>query len=392
MLLFLLACQPEKETENLQEDTASEFEDTAIGDTGEPAEETDTEETDTQDTEETDTNDTEDTDTEDTGDTQEDPACPDGVICPSSFPYSHSSTTSTSTTSDFDSYSCAPSTNESGPENIYRVILAEEGFLALDLATVGSGADVDVHLLEQLNPNTCIDRGHWTAGGLLPAGEYWVIVDSWVNSSGDIKDGSYTLEIGHTTISDLVNFGLQNDIAEDALYAFDSAWLYGDTSRFEYMITDFHQHSSLKRSWVIDLSTEDLLFDLHIAHGEASSNGFNSGYADSFSNINNSHQSSLGMMKGAEQYVGSFGYSMRIDGLESGYNDLVRSRAIVLHPWEGSRQEYVNQFGEVAPTWGCPAVDDRLTQDVVDALKDGSLLFFWYPDGDWSENSTYLPQ
>lgn len=385
MLLFLLACQPEKDLEKEVKASVVETDETGIDDTGEPL---DTAETDSE-PEETDT---EDTNIEDTGNTQENTDCPADVICPSSFPYSHSSTTSTSTISSFDSYSCAPSTNESGPENIYRITLSEEGFLALELETVGSGVDVDVHLLEQRNPNSCIDRGHWTAGGLLPAGEYWVVVDSWVNSSGDIKDGSYTLEIGHTTVSDLINFGLQTDIAEDALYAFDSAWLYQDTDRFAYMITDFHEHSSLKRSWVIDLSTEELLFNLHIAHGEASSNSINSGYADSFSNINNSHQSSLGMMKGAEQYVGSYGYSMRIDGLESGYNDLVRSRAIVLHPWTGSRQEYVNQYGEVAPTWGCPAIDDRLTQDVVDTLKDGSLLFFWYPDGDWSENSTYLPQ
>jgi hypothetical protein len=157
------------------------------------------------------------------------------------------------------------------------------------------------------------------------------------------------------------------------------------------MITDFHQHSANERAWLLDLSREELLFNLHIAHGEASSNNFNSGYSDKFSNINNSHQSSLGMMKASEQYSGSYGYSMRIDGLESGYNDLVRPRAIVLHPWEGSRAEYVNQYGEVAPTWGCPAIDDRLTEDVVDILKDGGLLFFWYPDGDWSENSTYLP-
>ena len=135
MLLFLLACQPEKEQEDTQEDTALELDDTAVDDTGEPIEDTDTQ----------DTQDTDETDTQDTQDTQEEPACPDGVTCPTSFRII-TLLQSTSTTSEFDSYSCAPSTDESGPENIYRIILAEEGFIALDLETVGSGVDVDVHL------------------------------------------------------------------------------------------------------------------------------------------------------------------------------------------------------------------------------------------------------
>jgi hypothetical protein len=132
------------------------------------------------------------------------------------------------------------------------------------------------------------------------------------------------------------------------------------------------------------------LGNLHLAHGEATSSTTDDGWAVDFSNISESHQSSLGMMKGAESYYGSFDYSMRLDGLENGYNDKVRSRAIVVHGWTGSRPEYVQSYGSVAPTWGCPSVDDREVQWVVDTLKDGSLLFFWYPDGDWSINSGYL--
>ena len=94
-------------------------------------------------------------------------------------------------------------------------------------------------------------------------------------------------------------------------------------------------------------------------------------------------------MKAGETYTGSYGYSMRIDGLEYGYNDNVRSRYIVMHGWEGSRPEYVDYFGMVAPTWGCPALDDRLVGTVIDQLSDGALMFFWYPDGDWSQHSTF---
>ena len=96
-------------------------------------------------------------------------------------------------------------------------------------------------------------------------------------------------------------------------------------------------------------------------------------------------------MRAGETYVGSFGYSMRIDGLEPGYNDLVRSRAIVMHPWEGSRPEYVDAYGMTAPTWGCPGIDDRESQYVIDLLADGGLMVFWHPDNDWAVNSTFLP-
>ena len=125
------------------------------------------------------------------------------------------------------------------------------------------------------------------------------------------------------------------------------------------------------------MTSQELLYLLHFAHGEGSSDPYDSGYAVSFSNTPDSHQSSLGMMRAAESYTGSFGYSMRLDGLES-INSNVRNRFIVFHGWEGARPEYVNQYGMVAPTWGCPAVDDRVVSDVVDILKEGSALFFWH--------------
>lgn len=330
-------------------------------------------------------------DTEDT-DTPIEEDCPEDVVCVNTFPFSHEGDTSRSTRDDFDSYACSPSTNESGAEILYRVTLPDDGFLALNLPeyAMESGADVDVHLLGSNNANDCIDRGHWTAGSLLTAGTYWVVVDTWVNSTGSEQSGRYELEMGFTSFEDLEDFGMDAQIAEDALFAFDTAWHNGDSNRFEYAITDFSLHSSLERMWIVDFISGSLLGNLHLAHGEATSSTTDDGWAVDFSNISESHQSSLGMMKGAESYYGSFDYSMRLDGLENGYNDRVRSRAIVVHGWTGSRPEYVQSYGSVAPTWGCPSVDDREVQWVVDTLKDGSLLFFWYPDGDWSINSGYL--
>lgn len=315
--------------------------------------------------------------------------CPADMVCVDTFPFEESNTTTRAARDAFDSYGCAPGTNESGPEVVYRVDLAEDGFLAVDLPDMDSDADVDVHILGSLDPDDCFDRGHWRSGAWLPAGQYYVVADTWVSTSGDENDGGYTLTLGHTSAASLP--GADTTFADAALQAFDIAWGAGDTDSFVYAMTDWTVHSSLERQWVVDLASGDLMWFLHTTHGEASANSRDPGYADSFSNIPESHQSSLGMMRAGETYTGSYGYSMRLDGLEDGYNDNVRSRAIVVHPWEWARDEVVDEYGMLGLSWGCPAIDDRISTDYINDLSDSSLFFFWYPDGDWSRSSVYLP-
>ena len=141
----------------------------------------------------------------------------------------------------------------------------------------------------------------------------------------------------------------------------------------------------------MDLASGSLRHNIYVPHAELSSDPNDSRWAVIFSNVSESHKSSLGVMQGAESYTGTYGYSMRLDGLEPGYNDNVRARAIVVHPWDGSTASYVNTYGECAPTWGCAGLDPAICTDVVDFLSDGGLLIFHYPDGDWSESSAYLP-
>ncbi len=119
--------------------------------------------------------------------------CPSDRICVDAFPFSHSGTT-TAGIDAFDSYSCAASVNESGPERIYEVDLPSAGLLS---ATVmdGAGVDVDVHILASLDASDCLDRGDQTASADLGPGAAFVIVDSWVSSSGSALHGPYTLDL-----------------------------------------------------------------------------------------------------------------------------------------------------------------------------------------------------
>jgi len=328
---------------------------------------------------------------DDTGDPGDDTGndCPTGVICVDTFPWSQSDDTSTGV-DNFDAYACSPSTDESGPEVVYQVQLAEEGFLALHLDGMPADVDVDVHLLRSLDPDDCIDRGHWDAGALLEAGTYYVVADSWVNDSGVEKDGAYTLTMGHTTSDAFTGYGLREHVLDAALYAFDTAWFMGATNRLEYTLIDFELPSTEHRQWVLDLATGSLLFDDLVTHGEGSSHATDLRLAVTFSNIEGSHQSSIGLIRTAEVYYGSTGRSLRLDGLEAGVNDAVRRRAIVLHRGTYSTQAYVNQYGYLGRSWGCTVLDPDIADDVIDVISAGSLMFVYYPDSDWMNGSTFL--
>ena len=168
----------------------------------------------------------------------------------------------------------------------------------------------------------------------------------------------------------------------------------GPTTEVEttaYAVVDFAVHASDKRMWVFDVFEASLQHETYTSVGEMSDPNFD-GWADSFSNQSGSHQSSLGLMKGAELYVGDFGNSMRLDGLEPGYNDKVRDRAIVVHPWNGSAPAYAtSQPAGAAPTWGCLGIDPAIVDDLRSFLANGGLILSHFPDGNWSSNSSYLP-
>ena len=136
----------------------------------------------------------EDTDTiEDTGD-----PCPDGVICVDTLPFTHAGDTSTSHARDLDGYACAPGTDESGPEVVYRVLLQERGALGVSIDDSTAGVDVDAHVLTDLDPSTCLDRGNHDAHAAFDAGYAWVVADTY---DGDAQAGPYSITIGVAGLS-----------------------------------------------------------------------------------------------------------------------------------------------------------------------------------------------
>lgn len=133
------------------------------------------------------------------------------------------------------------------------------------------------------------------------------------------------------------------------------------------IVVDFKVHSSKKRQFVIDMRSGEV-FPMLVTHGKNSDRN-NDGYATDFSNTVDSKQSSLGFYLTAESYYGKFGYSLRLDGLSTS-NSKVRERAIVIHP-----ADYVEDNGKkVGRSWGCLAVDPKLSKSYIDRVKDGVLI------------------
>lgn len=171
-----------------------------------------------------------------------------------------------------------------------------------------------------------------------------------------------------------------------AVAAMQCAVNNGATPAQRLAVIDFSRPSSERRLWIFDLQQRRLLLKDFVAHGMKSGENL----ATQFSNAVGSHQSSLGLFRTAESYSGKHGYSLRMDGLEPGVNDLARERAIVIHPADYVNPAWIATQGRIGRSQGCPAVRPEVARMVVDSLKGGQFMFSWYPDRQWLQSSAYL--
>ncbi|MBC6368783.1 hypothetical protein DDT91_18490 [Algoriphagus sp. AK58] len=151
-------------------------------------------------------------------------------------------------------------------------------------------------------------------------------------------------------------------------------------------VIDFSLPSTEKRLWVIDVEKQEILLNTVVSHGR------NSGMlmAEKFSNRPESYQSSLGFYKTAETYHGKHGFSLRLDGLEKGFNDQARNRAIVIHGADYAREEVAKMSGRLGRSLGCPAVPTEVSDKVINLIKDGSLIFVYAQDQNYLSNSEMI--
>lgn len=180
--------------------------------------------------------------------------------------------------------------------------------------------------------------------------------------------------------------GIPSNVLRLGIRAYNNAKCLGDVKRPYLTIVDFQKPSNQKRLWVIDMDKKQVLFYAYVTHGK------NSGglYATHFSNVMNSLESSIGVMQTGFAYKGEVGYSMRIYGLEPGYNDNVEKRYIVMHGATYATAQFAKTNGYLGHTWGCFGVDPGLIKPIANTIHDGSIIFAYYPDKQWLSHSKFL--
>lgn len=198
---------------------------------------------------------------------------------------------------------------------------------------------------------------------------------------------TYAEEIYNAIGFDNIN-QLNPDVFSKAYLGFINLKKEGKLDENSHLLTicDFSLSSTEERLWVIDLNEKKVIFNSLVAHGKNTGEEF----AQKFSNTESSLQSSLGFYVTETTYNGSNGYSLKLLGMDSGYNDAALQRAIVMHGADYVSENFIKNQKRLGRSWGCPAVPRALAEPIINTIKGKSCLFIYYPDDQYLSSSKWL--
>lgn len=151
-------------------------------------------------------------------------------------------------------------------------------------------------------------------------------------------------------------------------------------------ICDFSQSSNNKRMYIVDMENNTLVLNTYVAHGRNSGGEF----ATRFSNNPESLQSSLGFYVTQHTYFGEHGLSLKIVGLEPGYNNKALERSVVIHGADYIDQNWLRHSPFMGRSFGCPAVPAKESAKIINTIKDGACLFIYHPSPRYLKGSRIL--
>jgi hypothetical protein len=181
--------------------------------------------------------------------------------------------------------------------------------------------------------------------------------------------------------------GLSKKAFELAYKGYRKLLSKGKLSNTRYLtICDMGQSSRKKRLYVIDMVNNVLTINTWVAHGR------NSGveYATRFSNKMSSKQSSLGFYITMSTYNGQHGLSLRVKGLEPGFNDKAIVRGLVVHGADYIGDGQYEQHTIMGRSYGCPAVPRSESLQLINTIKEGTCLFIYHPTTTYLRRSKIL--
>jgi hypothetical protein len=188
-------------------------------------------------------------------------------------------------------------------------------------------------------------------------------------------------------ITKLESYGLSNDAFNYAWKGYQQLLEKKQISRAGYLtICDFSQSSGKKRLYIIDVANNKLVTNTYVAHGK------NSGgeYATKFSNTPESLQSSLGFYITSNTYIGAHGLSLRVNGVDPGYNDNALARTIVIHGAAYVDDARAKAGVFMGRSFGCPAVPQKESNEIITTIKNGTCLFIYHPSRNYLLHSKIL--
>lgn len=170
------------------------------------------------------------------------------------------------------------------------------------------------------------------------------------------------------------------------LTAYENAKKSGLDSQNILTIVDYSKPSYERRLWVINVKNKQLLFNDLVAHGKGSGNV----KPTHFSNDSRTHTSSIGTFLTGKTYYGKHGYSLRLHGLEPRFNSKAFKRTIVMHKAWYVSDNFAKKYGRLGRSLGCFALDEKVSPKIIKTIKNGTILFVYYPDQTWLKHSKFL--
>jgi L,D-transpeptidase catalytic domain len=183
---------------------------------------------------------------------------------------------------------------------------------------------------------------------------------------------------------DASKYGLNKTVFEKAIKGYNKLIDKGLIKNKRYLtICDMSLSSKKKRLFILDLTKKKVVYNLRVSHGQASGEE----YANNFGNEEDSHKTSLGFYTTGGAYEGENGQSMKLNGLESGFNDNAFNRAIVVHGSEYVTDEYFKDNNRIGRSWGCPAISMKSIKTVVNTIKNCSCFFVYHTNTTYHKKS-----
>lgn len=165
-------------------------------------------------------------------------------------------------------------------------------------------------------------------------------------------------------------------------------------------ISDFNKPATQARMFILDRKTNEVRA-YFISHGAGTDDGkvelfsvkdLHSSkkdqilYPQKHSNRPGSNATPRGVFLLGDTYHGSFGYSLRIHGLQKGINDKTRDRAVIMHGFQGMNPTVISsndldpsailsKVGNLALSQGCTMLEPSRAKEVIDLLKGDSLYY-----------------